>query len=157
MAPVVSEPSKSVPKTWSRAMLCYQRPRCPSPCRPTLVAARNLLSRKLVGHHQPPRELALKTTCLCQTLPANRPSAQAGAWSTEGTNICRSRLGVAQVPMPRSWCLLHHQCHGRVQHRRCGSWEGYRKKIMKIFSAFLNTTSPTCIQHQPRWELMDQT
>lgn len=47
-------PSKSVPKTWSRATLCYQRPCCPSPCRPTSVAARNLLCKKFMGCCQPP-------------------------------------------------------------------------------------------------------
>ena len=150
-----SAPSKPVPKTWSRAILCYQRPRCPSLCHPTSMAARNLLSK--LGHCQPPWELALKTTCLCQTLPVNCPSAQACARSTEGTNICRSHLGVARVPVPTPQRLLRHRCHGRVQHGRCGSQEGYRKKIIIIYSAFLDTSSPTCIQHQPRWELMNRT
>lgn len=50
-----SAPCKPVPKAWSWAMLCYQRPYCPSPCCPTSVTARNLLSKRFVGHCQPPR------------------------------------------------------------------------------------------------------
>lgn len=98
-----------------------------------LWGCQELAQQEVCGTLPTAPDLASKTKCLCQTLPVNRSSVQAPAWSTEGTSICRSCLGVAKVPVPSSHFVTSPR-QGTAQ----ALWgqEGYREKNSENLSSF---------------------
>lgn len=117
---------KPLPKTQSRAMLCYQRPPCPSPYRPASAAATNLLSKTFVGHCQPPQELASKATVPLPDVTSKLP---------QRTGPCTEHRRHEYLQKPFGGCPSSRANHGRSQHGCQGSQERCRKQNNdKLFS-----------------------
>lgn len=139
-----SAPSKSVPKTRSKGR---------------------------VAPHRAIPPLGLPGTCSARGLwdVANRPGpgfkdkvplpdiAHKLLWCAglcvehQSHKYLQKPLGGCPRPRASAPALTLSPVPGRAQHGHCWARKVTGKKIMRIYPAFLNTTSPTCTQHRPPW------